>query len=204
MKLFSAIYHEKDPFGLFSDVEKVTHPDDLSADGVLILWGGEDIGTSLYDETPNKYGDDHLPSVRDRREIALVERAIELGIPMIGICRGAQMLCVLAGGKLVQHIEGHGGKHKITLHDEEGSVIFANSVHHQMMWPYPAQHKMLATAGHTTGLGEYNKALVIEEVPEVVWFPAIQALCIQPHPEYASCPQEFIDYCIRKVKEYVL
>jgi len=204
MILYSASWDDmKDPFGLFDKVIHCEKPDDLKTDGVLILWGGEDIGTEIYGEKPNRFVYSHHKSQRDNREIALVNHAIENSIPIIGICRGAQLICALAGGSLAQHIDGHGRSHAVTLHDEGDYKSYCNSSHHQMMLP-PDSAKVLATAGYTTGLDQFNMVVEHQRTNEVVWFPTINALGIQPHPEWDNCPQEFLDYCIRKIQEYVL
>ena len=53
MKLNSASYNElHDPFGLFKHVEHCVSPCTLT-DGALILWGGEDIGTEIYNQKPS-------------------------------------------------------------------------------------------------------------------------------------------------------
>jgi putative glutamine amidotransferase len=74
-------------------------------DGVdgLILQGGADVAPSNYGEQPLRpewAGD----PVRDRFEIAAVEIALELGKPVLGICRGHQVLNVALGGSLFQDI----------------------------------------------------------------------------------------------------
>jgi putative glutamine amidotransferase len=73
-----------------------------SLDG-LILTGGKDI-------EPARYGQDAHPETdeprrdRDAWEDALLRRAIEREIPFLGICRGAQVLNVVRGGTLLQHL----------------------------------------------------------------------------------------------------
>lgn len=193
----------KDPFGLFKEVSVIKQPSDIQDDGVLILWGGEDIGTSIYHQIPNNYCSAFHPSKRDRYEMACINHAIKHDIPIIGICRGAQLLCAMAGGSLMQHIEGHGRSHNVTLHDEDDTVLLCNSSHHQMMMP-PESAKILATSQGTQACDGMNKWQTIDAVNEVVWFPSINALGIQPHPEWDNCPQAFIDYCSRKIKEYIL
>ena len=203
MKLLTANWDEGDCFGLFNTEEYINKPGQITGkDEVLILWGGEDIGTKLYGQKPNKYVHSEHASHRDILETALIRRAVELGVPIIGICRGAQLLCAMAGGTLAQHIEDHGNSHSVTLHDEDGSVIKCNSSHHQMMIP-PTSAKILATSEGTIGVDEYNKPIKYDRVNEVVWFPTIKALGIQPHPEWTNCPREFFNYCVRKIKEYV-
>ena len=203
MKLMSASFNEwDDPFKLFDSVCYVQKPEELNHDCCLILWGGEDIGTSIYGQKPNKYTYLERASERDLRECALVSEAVNIGIPIIGICRGAQLLCALAGGTLAQHVEGHGRSHAVCLHDEGNTWITCNSSHHQMMLP-PASAKILATGYEVVGIDENNQAIKHEHSNEVVYFPSLNALGIQPHPEWASCPKDFVDYCSRKIKEYL-
>lgn len=71
-------------------------------DGVLLTGGG--------DVDPVFYGEDRHPTVedaepgRDEFEIDLARRALEADVPVLAICRGAQVLNVAAGGTLVQDI----------------------------------------------------------------------------------------------------
>jgi len=69
----------------------------------LIITGGKDIDPARYSEAPHPATDD--PRVdRDAWEFALLEGAIELDLPFLGICRGAQVLNVALGGTLNQHL----------------------------------------------------------------------------------------------------
>lgn len=192
-----------DPFNMFEEEKHVKNFKDLADGDVLILWGGEDISPSLYGEKANnRVFASQNPSARDEREIAWIKEAIRRNIPIIGICRGAQLLCVVTGGKLMQHIDGHGIGHTVTLHDEEGKIVSCNSSHHQMMIPTDKQ-VILATSVGTTCIGENNVTGRVDRVNEVVWFPGIDALGIQPHPEWSGCPKEFVEYCKRKIVEYL-
>jgi putative glutamine amidotransferase len=78
--------------------------DDLlgGVDG-LVLQGGSDVAPESYGETPIRpeWGGDR---VRDRYETELVRAAIALDRPVLGICRGLQMLNVIFGGSLLQDI----------------------------------------------------------------------------------------------------
>jgi len=107
----------------------------------LVLTGGADIDPSHYGATPHpKLGP--LETERDAFELALVRAAIERGLPILGICRGHQLINVALGGTLHQHISGHRGKpskegHVVSF--AEGSRLAAlygmhsscNSMHHQ-------------------------------------------------------------------------
>ncbi|MEU9478441.1 gamma-glutamyl-gamma-aminobutyrate hydrolase family protein [Streptomyces sp. NPDC048191] len=72
----------------------------------LVIAGGPDVD-------PARYGAERGPRTgppalaRDAWELALIEAALDAGTPVLGICRGMQLLNVALGGTLVQHLEGH-------------------------------------------------------------------------------------------------
>jgi putative glutamine amidotransferase len=70
----------------------------------LILAGGSDIDPASYGQEPHpETGGTNAD--RDRFEAALARAALERDMPVLGICRGMQMLNVACGGTLVQHID---------------------------------------------------------------------------------------------------
>ena len=71
-------------------------------DGVL-LTGGGDVDPVLYGEDRHPTVEDAEPG-RDEFEIDLARRAVEADLPLLAICRGAQVLNVASGGTLVQDI----------------------------------------------------------------------------------------------------
>ena len=73
-----------------------------TVDGIL-LTGGGDIDPVLYGEVRHPSVDDAEPG-RDEFEIDLARRAVAADVPLLAICRGAQVLNVSAGGTLVQDI----------------------------------------------------------------------------------------------------
>lgn len=77
----------------------------------LVLTGGADIDPARYGDDPHPEAGAPAP-VRDAWEFALLEAALERGMPVLGICRGAQVLNVALGGTLHQHLPdvlGHTG-----------------------------------------------------------------------------------------------
>ena len=78
-----------------------------TADG-LLLPGGGDVLPSLYGEAAHaKFAP--AEAGRDDYELELARRAVEANLPLLAICRGAQVLNVACGGSLVQHIPEHVG-----------------------------------------------------------------------------------------------
>jgi putative glutamine amidotransferase len=89
------------PFAPEDDVEAILD----RVDGVVVS-GGPDIDPRLYGQEPTaELGP--IDVGLDRFEIGFVRRALERDLPVLGICRGAELLNVARGGTLVQHIEGH-------------------------------------------------------------------------------------------------
>jgi len=191
--LTSVWFHEKDPWSIFKNTKTIETSIQLTKNDCLILWGGEDIGTELYNEKPNKFAHQYKASHRDLIELACIDKAIELKIPIIGICRGAQLLCVHQKGKLIQHVLNHTIKHKLYLYKEK-TLINTNSYHHQAMVT-TKDTEILAISANKCDIGwtETNIKCTVK-VPEIVKWNKIRALGIQGHPEYDDAPDEFIDY----------
>ena len=110
----------------------------------LLLSGGGDIDAPYFNQPRHEKAG--APTIaRDEFELALCREALKMNMPILGICRGEQILNVALGGDLHQHIEGHlfGDRrteyiHSITL--AEGSKLRSiigrdsieiNSIHHQ-------------------------------------------------------------------------
>src|SRR5204863_7465653 len=69
----------------------------------LVLAGGADIDPASYGQEAHANTTDTVPE-RDAFEIALTRAAIERDMPLLGICRGMQLLNVACGGTLIQHL----------------------------------------------------------------------------------------------------
>lgn len=78
-------------------------PDALLACDGLMLTGGVDVDPTLYGDT-ERHPTVETDPARDAYELPLARLAVEHGLPLLAICRGAQVLNVAAGGTLVQDI----------------------------------------------------------------------------------------------------
>ena len=82
---------------------------DAAADAVvgrldaLVIAGGADIDPSRYGAAPHPDSGGWRPD-RDSWEIALVGAADRISLPLLGVCRGMQLMAVAGGGSLVQHL----------------------------------------------------------------------------------------------------
>jgi putative glutamine amidotransferase len=75
----------------------------LAAVDALVLIGGPDVDPALYDAEPHPSTDRPRPG-RDAWEVGLARAGLELGQPLLAICRGVQVLNVALGGTLHQHL----------------------------------------------------------------------------------------------------
>ncbi len=104
-----------------------------SLDG-LIITGGRDVESTRYGQAPHEMAE-KPDSLRDLLEDQLITAAIEMKLPFLGICRGAQVLNVNRGGSLIQHLPdvvgdnryqpGGGNFAKMTMQVEAGSKLAA-------------------------------------------------------------------------------
>jgi putative glutamine amidotransferase len=86
------------------DGQAADSPDELlDRLDALILGGGADIDPGSYGAEPEPQTG-HTNPDRDRFEIGLARRALERDLPVLGVCRGMQILNVAAGGTLEQHL----------------------------------------------------------------------------------------------------
>jgi GMP synthase-like glutamine amidotransferase len=175
--------------------------DSIEEAEVALFTGGEDVTPELYGE--KNIGLSYNNEERDRQEVKAFEELRSRHIPLIGICRGAQFLTAMSGGKLYQDVKGHGlgvPGHMITT--DGGETLEMSSTHHQMMRPR-GEFKLIAWTNHLSShyLPEREPELKVD--PEIVFYPKTMALCIQGHPEYFSPDSVNNQYCRRLVQQYL-
>lgn len=150
---------------------------------LIVISGGADISPSWYGEEELDVTSSRIE--QDMYEFAAITFALNNGIPLAGICRGAQFINVLAGGRLRQDVTKHRGvNHKVQ--DEAGKFYTVNSLHHQMMVPSTRQKNKILLCANEGAVDTISKKQVSVEV-EAVFYPDMKALCMQSHPEFEGC-----------------
>lgn len=151
---------------------------------LICFTGGEDVSPDLYGE--EKHPQTFNNPQRDAQESLLFNYAVDMKIPMVGICRGGQFLNVMSGGSMYQHVENHCRDHCMSTRTH--GKILVSSTHHQMMRPHQRESVLLAEAfegGEKEFMdnGQIKKGRPLGDA-EVVYYTNTKSLCFQPHPEF--------------------
>jgi putative glutamine amidotransferase len=174
------------------DEHAVDDPDEVLdlLDG-LILAGGADIDPAAYGAEPHPETKGTVPE-RDGFELALARRALERDLPLLGICRGMQLMNVATGGTLNQHIpesHGHedhrravgsfdGADHDVRLEPGSLAARAAGEEHHGTKSHHHQGIDELGEGLRVTGWSE------LDDLPEAIEAPDRRfALGVQWHPE---------------------
>jgi putative glutamine amidotransferase len=154
----------------------------------LILAGGRDIDPATYgaerDETT-----DEPHTLRDAFEIALAKRAMERDIPLLGVCRGMQLMNVARGGTLVQDLPAHLG-HRRTIGTFDGNDHPVRLAPGSLAARAAGEEQHGTLSHHHQGIEQVGDGLAVsgwsddDELPEALEDPELRfALGVQWHPE---------------------
>ncbi len=162
---------------------------------LVVFTGGEDVSPSLYGQPRHPMTYCNLD--RDVYEKEEYNKAKELNLPCIGICRGAQFLNVMSGGLLVQDQPNPSYIHAIKTYD--GKEFNVTSTHHQAAYPFNLSEDQYKIIGWTESMLKHHKDGKNQELApikecEVVYYPKTKCLGIQSHPEEQESSAEAVVY----------
>ena len=104
----------------------------------LVIPGGGDVNPSFYGEAIDSHDYD-INTNKDKKQIYAVKQFAKAGKPILGICRGEQLINVVFGGKLIQHIGIHANNRKVTFKKDSwlypvfGKSASVYHIHHQVV-----------------------------------------------------------------------
>lgn len=175
---------------------------------VVVFTGGADVDPYLY--AKEKHPATSVDTNRDEYEVEMFQQARKYNKKLVGICRGAQFLCVMAGGSLVQH------SFHPRIHDMITKLgrVRVTSSHHQRQYPY-SKHVNFKLIGWCMNLSPINEGenrhddLSGKPEVEIAVYPDIKALAIQSHPEWAFPTQwgwekDYIKFCRELLDAHLL
>ena len=177
---------------LAPDPVLIEEPDEIldRIDG-LMLAGGGDIDPGAYGAEPHPETLGSVPE-RDAFEVALVRRALERDMPVLGICRGMQVLNVACGGTLHQHLPelvGH-GDHRRVLGSFDGADHDVRLAPDSLAARAAGEELHATKSHHHQGVDRLGDGLVVTGWAEMDALPeALEvrhkrfALGVQWHPE---------------------
>ena len=174
------------------DPALIENPDEIldHLDG-LILAGGNDMDPECYGAERHPTTSDLVP-LRDRTEIALARRAIQRDLPLLGICRGMQVINVAMGGTLLQHVPdvvGHdehrrvpgsftGADHDVRLEPGSLAARAAGEQHHGTKSHHHQAVDRIGGGLTVTGHSDMDEIVETIEIPDRRF-----VLGVQWHPE---------------------
>lgn len=153
---------------------------------IVCFTGGADVDPQLYGETC--LDETYIDPARDASDLAMWSNLRDDQFK-VGICRGAQFLNVMNGGRLWQDVDCH------ALYNVHGAIdistgikVNVTSTHHQAMRP-ASTGVVVCMTERSTVKRAMNETWQMAVSPaedmdvEAVWYPATNCLCFQPHPE---------------------
>lgn len=167
--------------------------DDIERCDGFVLTGGIDVDPTFYEgemDYPNRPA--NFLTERDNFEAKVYKYAKEKWLPVLGICRGMQLIHVLEGGKMIQDLDKENAAHKSEGKDKKHSIVIehssllhticgqlegtVNSAHHQAVeWNLTMSPEIVPNA--------FSKNFILEgfEYEDKNNHPWL--LCVQWHPE---------------------
>lgn len=172
-------------------------------DGLLLTGSPSNVEPHHYDGEPSRPGTLHDPH-RDETTLTLIERALEVGVPLFAICRGYQELNVVLGGSLHQHVEEQPGYHDHRENTDDpldvqyGPSHEVHLVEGGMLYKLAGADTVTVNSLHSQGIARLADGVTVEAVADDGLIEAFIVdgapgftLAVQWHPEWKVTENPF-------------
>lgn len=172
-------------------------------DGLMLTGSPSNVEPHHYEGEPSRPGTLHDPH-RDETTLRLIDRALELGMPLFAICRGYQELNVVLGGSLHQHVEEQPGYHDHRENPDDPLDVQYGPSHELHLIEGGLLHGLAGTdtvtvnSLHSQGVAKLADGVTVEAVADdgliegfVVDGAEGFTLAVQWHPEWKVTEDEF-------------
>jgi len=164
-------------------------------DGIMIVGG-------FFDINPEKYGATEihpevtLNEVRENFEFSFIEEALKTDIPILGICNGMQLLNIMHGGDIIQHIPDeedfiiHEQSKVLGMEDSSKAYHDVDIIEDSLLYKIVGEQKISTNSSHHQGVKNVGKSLNISAYASDGLIEAIEdpshpfCVGVQWHPEF--------------------
>lgn len=167
---------------------------------LVVFTGGPDVDPRFYTEAPI-HDSVFVDESRDDSDLAVYTKCYDDGIPMFGVCRGAQFGHVMNGGKLFMDVDKHQSQH---LMYTETEAVPVSSLHHQLCienddmdvigWAEESTERYYSATSSNTGKAKDVEAFFYRDT---CFFG------VQGHPEYKGY-LSFTHWCLQQIEHLIV
>ena len=174
--------------------------DDIKQCSSLILTGGADVFPEFYNESANNNpGEDFIPE-RDKFEFKLIDFAFSNSYPVLGICRGLQIINCRLNGSLISDIETLRGTNHRKISSTEDRMHNVNVSENSLLYEIVKEKSGIVNSSHHQSIDRAGDGLRVTAAADDGIIEAVEwddktgkpfFLCIQWHPERVNdrnCP----------------
>ncbi|QSR24869.1 gamma-glutamyl-gamma-aminobutyrate hydrolase [Nocardioides aromaticivorans] len=162
-------------------------------------WGGQAPAVPAADP---RWDHDAIDTERDDYEATLIEEALSAGVPVLGVCRGHQLLNVVLGGTLVEHLD-----ETLLVHSSPNHAPDDGDLAHVVSFvPGTTAHavygpRRVVNSWHHQAVDRLGRDLAVmgrtpDGVVEAIGIPDRPVLGLQWHPEWAGSPDPSFDWLV--------
>lgn len=157
-------------------------PNKIYSCGGVLLPGGGDITPAFFGQKNN--GSKNIDTELDILQLEAVEQAIRCRKPLLGICKGMQIINVFFGGTIIQHMED------AALHQyQDGDQLHDTAIVHGTFLDMLYGCRMTVNSAHHQCLGRLGQGLLLAQyaspspAPEAIFHSRLPIYGVQWHPE---------------------